>query len=171
MIDLDVLKTKEGTTEHVVPILYMNAEQLSTLAGDETQPYYVRKIIEMISSDNPSISMQAIKYLRDEEKKLKSTKQDPHPITDIIALVTSLGSKNYRLSKILNIIPDDIDKDEFTQQFNDPTHPINKAYNKGIDIGDYDIDNTLLYIFKSEGDLSALEKYEQRKRIRMMDDD
>jgi hypothetical protein len=81
---------------------------------------------------------------------------------ELTDLVVSFGIVRYPLDKILNIIPDDVDKDEFTQQFNDPTHAIAKAYKKGIDRSDYDIDIRLFEMAKS-GDLKALEKYEERQ--------
>lgn len=84
---------------------------------------------------------------------------------ELIDLVVSFGIVQYPLEKILNIIPDDVDKDEFTRQFNDPTHDIAKAYQKGIDRRDYDIDIRLFEMAKS-GDLNALAKLEQRERIR-----
>jgi hypothetical protein len=91
---------------------------------------------------------------------------DNKELTD---LVVSFGIVRYPLDKILNIIPDDVDRDEFTTQFNDPTHPIAKAYQKGIDRSDYDIDIRLFEMAKS-GDLGALEKFERRKRMRESDD-
>lgn len=84
---------------------------------------------------------------------------------ELIDTVVSFGIVRYPLEKILNIIPDDVDKDEFTQQFNDPDHPIFKAYQKGIDRSDYDIDIRLFEMAKS-GDMKALEKYEDRQFIR-----
>lgn len=84
---------------------------------------------------------------------------------ELIDLVVSFGIVRYPLDKILNIIPDDVDKDEFTLQFNDPTHHINKAYQKGIDRSEYDIDIRLFEMAKS-GDLKALEKYEERLFLR-----
>lgn len=89
---------------------------------------------------------------------------------ELIDTVVSFGIVRYPLEKILNIIPDDVDKDEFTQQFNDPTHPVAKAYQKGIDRSEYDIDIRLFEMAKS-GDLAALEKYERRLRMRSDDDD
>lgn len=89
---------------------------------------------------------------------------------ELIDTVVSFGIVRYPLDKILNILPDDVDRDEFTQQFNDPTHDIAKAYQKGIDRSDYDIDIRLFEMAKS-GDLSALEKYERRLRLRSTDDD
>ena len=87
---------------------------------------------------------------------------DNKELTD---LVVSFGIVRYPLEKILNIIPDDVDKDEFTTQFNDPNHAIAKAYQKGIDRSDYDIDIRLFEMTKS-GDLKALEKFEERQFIR-----
>lgn len=75
--------------------------------------------------------------------------------------IVSLGIVGYPLSKILNIISDDIDKVEFTSAFNDPDSAVAKAYQKGIDRRDYDIDIRLFELAKS-GDLKALEKYEER---------
>jgi len=89
---------------------------------------------------------------------------------ELTELVASFGIVRYPLDKILNILPDDVDRNEFIQQFNDPTHDIAKAYQKGIDRSDYDIDIRLFEMAKS-GDLSALEKYERRLRMRATDDD
>lgn len=81
---------------------------------------------------------------------------------ELIDIVVSFGIVRYPLDKILNIIPYDVDKDLFTQHFNDPDHPICKAYQKGIDRSDYDIDIRLYEMAKS-GDLKALEVFEERK--------
>lgn len=88
---------------------------------------------------------------------------DNKELTD---LVVSFGIVRYPLDKILNIIPDDVDRDEFITQFNDPNHPIAKAYQKGIDRSDYDIDIRLFEMAKS-GDMKALEKYEERQYLRL----
>lgn len=88
---------------------------------------------------------------------------------ELIDMVVSFGIVDYPLHKILNIIPRDVDPVLFTDQFNDPTHPIHKAYRQGQDRRDYDIDITLYNMAKA-GDLDALEKFERRKRLQESDD-
>lgn len=87
---------------------------------------------------------------------------------ELIDTVVSFGIVRYPLNKILNIIPDDVDRDEFTAQFNDSLHAIAIAYQKGIDRSDYDIDIRLFEMAKS-GDLAALAEYEKRKRKRLQE--
>lgn len=87
----------------------------------------------------------------------------------LIDLVVSFGIVGYPLDKILNIIPDDIDHGVFTVQFYDPDHPIAKAYQRGQDRRDFDIDIKLFNLATS-GNLEALEKFERRKRLRDSED-
>jgi hypothetical protein len=88
---------------------------------------------------------------------------------EMIDLVVSFGIVGYPLDKILNIIPDDICHVLFTMQFNDPDHPIAKAYQRGQDRRDFDIDIKLFNLAIS-GNLDALEKFERRKRMRESED-
>ena len=110
-------------------------------------------------------------------KKLQAIRDNEHDDIDLIPpydkdknaelikMVVSFGIVDYPLHKILNIIPRDVDPVLFTQQFNDPTHPIHLAYIQGQDRRDYEIDTTLYNMVKG-GDLEALEVFERRKRIR-----
>jgi hypothetical protein len=79
---------------------------------------------------------------------------------DFLSQITSLGIVRYSLDKIVNIIDVD-DITQFEKDFNNPQSDVAKAYQKGIDRSDYDIDIRLFEMAKS-GDLKALEKYEQR---------
>jgi hypothetical protein len=88
---------------------------------------------------------------------------------ELIDLVVSFGIVGYPLDKILNIIPNDVDHYLFTAQFYNPDHPIAKAYQRGQDRRDFDIDIKLFNLAIS-GNLDALEKFERRKRMRESED-
>jgi hypothetical protein len=91
--------------------------------------------------------------------------QTPHDPIALIDMVINFGMLGYPLDKMLNIIPDDVDRYEFTYKINDPDDEIHKAYHKGIDRADYDIDTKLLSLFKA-GDLKALDRLEERQYAR-----
>lgn len=84
---------------------------------------------------------------------------------ELIDTIVSFGIVHYPLDKILNILPDDVDRDDFTRQFDDPSSDVAKAYQKGMDRSDYDIDIRLFEMAKA-GDMKALEKYEERLLLR-----
>lgn len=72
-----------------------------------------------------------------------------------------MGILGYPVEKCINIL-DITDENKFRKDFNDPGSAVAKAYKKGVDKGDYQIDMTL-YKKASEGDLSALKAYERRR--------
>ena len=77
--------------------------------------------------------------------------------------ITSAGMLGYDVDKIINVF--DIDpknEKQFRKDFNNKKSEVAKAYKKGQDKGEYVIDIKLFNMAK-EGDLQALEKYEQRK--------
>ena len=74
--------------------------------------------------------------------------------------ITTLGTLGYPASKCINIL-DIKEEKEFIKDFFDNKSPVFKAYQKGRDIADYAIDQKLLELAKN-GDLKALEKYEER---------
>lgn len=78
--------------------------------------------------------------------------------------ITSVGMLNYPISKILNIFDEELeDVQQFTLDFYNKNSEIYKAYMKGKDKSDYLIDTKLFELAK-EGDLSALTKFEKRKK-------
>lgn len=169
MKDFEYIKDKIGTaSESVVPILYMSTEELRLMASDESKPFYIRKMVEMLSSDNPATSMEVVKYLQGEETKIQ--KKEKEKEESFLDKVESFGMVRYPLDRILNIIRKEYDPELFESEFNNPQSDIAQAYQRGVDIADYEIDRSLLIAAKS-GDLSALEKYERRLRIRATDDD
>ena len=83
---------------------------------------------------------------------------------DFLKKIVNFGILGYQLNKIINIL--DIHEDDvnqFTEDFFNKNSAVGKAYQKGIDKADFAID-TKLFDKAKEGDLKALEKYEQRKK-------
>ena len=72
-----------------------------------------------------------------------------------------MGILGYDVEKCINIL--DIENEaQFKKDFNNLNSEIAKAYQKGKDKGDYSIDMKL-FEKAQNGDLKALEKYEERK--------
>lgn len=84
---------------------------------------------------------------------------------ELLENIVSFGIVGYPLDKILNILPDDVDKDKFSKEFLNKNSKIFKAYQKGVDRRDYDIDIRLFEMAKS-GDMRALEKFEERQMMK-----
>lgn len=82
---------------------------------------------------------------------------------DFLKKITSLGTLNYPLSKVINILDvEAADAFQFTTDFYNPASPVAIAYKKGIDKADYAIDAKLFELAK-DGDKKALELYEERR--------
>ncbi len=77
--------------------------------------------------------------------------------------VAGCGCLGYPLSKIINVLEID-DEAAFTQDFDDENSAVYKAFKKGIDLADYEIDQKLLQLSK-EGNLKALDDLEKRKAV------
>ena len=83
---------------------------------------------------------------------------------DFLKKITGVGMLNYPLSKIINIFDAEIkDIQQFEKDFYDKNSDIYKSYVKGKDKSDYVIDTKLFELAK-EGDITALNKYEKRKK-------
>ena len=72
-----------------------------------------------------------------------------------------MGILGYSVEKCINIL-DIEDEVIFVKDFNNPKSEIRKAYQKGVDKSEYAIDIKLFEKAK-DGDLKALQKYEERK--------
>lgn len=82
---------------------------------------------------------------------------------EFLKQVLSVGLLGYPLAKVINVLDiEDADADDFRRDFNNPASEIYKAYHKGLDKADYEIDIQLFEMARS-GDLKALEKFEERK--------
>ena len=77
---------------------------------------------------------------------------------DFLKQVSSLGILNYNSEKCSILL--DIDIEEF-----EANEEIQKAYEKGVLMGEYEIDIRLFEMAKS-GDLAALKEFEKRKKDR-----
>ena len=75
-----------------------------------------------------------------------------------------LGYPPSKISSILGIL----DQDTFIGLFNDPSSEVYKAYQKGVDKGDFAIDMKIYELAKS-GDLDAIEQFQKRKRKNLSD--
>lgn len=83
---------------------------------------------------------------------------------DILKKMVNMGILGYTPDKIANIldIDNNTDVNKFIFDFNNPDSDISRAYRKGVDKSDYSLDMKL-YKMASDGDLKALQKYEERK--------
>lgn len=81
---------------------------------------------------------------------------------DFLKKMVQVGTLGYPLSKIVNVLDIDNEK-QFIKDFDNKNHPIAKAYQKGIDKADFVIDSKLFDMAKN-GDLKALKEYDERKR-------
>ena len=86
---------------------------------------------------------------------------------DFLKKMVQVGTLGYPLSKILNVLDIDNEK-QFTNDFDDPKSKIAISYQKGVDKADFVLDSKLFEMAKN-GDLKALQKYEERKRGQMFD--
>lgn len=75
--------------------------------------------------------------------------------------IVSVGLLNYPLSKIINVL-DIEDEIQFSTDFDNPDSPVSKAYQKGIDKSDYQIDSKLYELAKN-GDVRSIELYNSHK--------
>jgi hypothetical protein len=80
---------------------------------------------------------------------------------EFLKRVTSVGTLGYNLEKSINVLEPENEK-QFIADFDNKNSEVYKSYQKGVDKSDYMID---LKLFKmaTEGDLKALQKYEERK--------
>ena len=81
---------------------------------------------------------------------------------DFLKKIVQLGTLAYPLSKIINVL-DIEDEKQFTKDFDNKDSVIYKSYKKGMDKGEFILDSKLFDMAKN-GDLSAMEKYEEKKR-------
>jgi hypothetical protein len=138
-------------------LLELDATDLETIANDESRPFVERKFAEMISSENPLVSLPTIKYLI-EQKNLKKS-DSPLDITDKI---TMYGKLQYTKAQIIGLHPElniaDLKKDLTTGK-------LKKLYDYGVALGDYEIDSKL-YEKASSGDIKALDQLKIRQMSR-----
>lgn len=86
---------------------------------------------------------------------------------DFLKKMVQVGTLGYPLSKIINVL-DVEDTKQFTKDFDNPKSKVAISYQKGIDKADFILDSKLFEMAKN-GDLKALQKYEERKRDQMYD--
>jgi hypothetical protein len=82
---------------------------------------------------------------------------------DFLKKIVNLGTLGYDVEQAINILDiEDKDINSFTNDWNNHSSVVSRSYKKGVDKADYAID---LKLFKlaTEGDLKALQKYEERK--------
>lgn len=86
---------------------------------------------------------------------------------DFLKKMVQVGTLGYPLSKIINVLDIEEHK-QFTKDFDNPSSKIAVAYQKGVDKADFVLDSKLFDMAKN-GDLKALQKYEERKKDQMFD--
>jgi hypothetical protein len=86
---------------------------------------------------------------------------------DFLKKMVQVGTLGYPLSKIMNVLDID-DAKQFTKDFDNPKSMVAISYQKGVDKADFVLDSKLFEMAKN-GDLKALQKYEERKRDQMYD--
>jgi hypothetical protein len=82
---------------------------------------------------------------------------------EFLLKIKSLGALGYPIEKVLNCV-DVENENQFRKDFDDTKSEIFKAYQKGKDMADYEIDMALFTQARS-GDIKAIEKFEIRKKI------
>lgn len=86
---------------------------------------------------------------------------------EVIRKIVQVGTLGYPLSKVLNVV--DIENEEqFSKDFYNPNSIVFKSYKKGLDKADFILDSKLFDMAKN-GDLKALQLYEQKKRDRQLE--
>ena len=86
---------------------------------------------------------------------------------DFLKKMVQVGTLGYPLSKIINVLDID-DEKQFTKDFDNPKSEVAKSYQKGVDKADFILDSKLFEMAKN-GDLNAMKKYEDKKRIKLIE--
>lgn len=82
---------------------------------------------------------------------------------DFLKKIVNLGTLGYDVEKAINILDvEDNDVAAFRNDWKDTRSKVYTSYKKGIDKADYAID-LKLFSLATQGDLKALQKYEERK--------
>jgi len=82
---------------------------------------------------------------------------------EVLKKMVHMGILGYPVEKCINILDvEPKDEKQFTEDYNNSESELAKAYQKGKDKGEYQIDMKL-YQKATEGDMKALQKYEERK--------
>ncbi len=82
---------------------------------------------------------------------------------DFIKKIVNLGTLQYGINQAINILDiSEKDQEQFVTDWSNPESVIGKAYQKGVDKSQYVIDMKL-FKMASEGDLKALQKFEERQ--------
>lgn len=88
---------------------------------------------------------------------------------DFLKKMVQVGTLGYPLSKIINVLDvEEKDTVQFTNDFDNQRSKIYISYRKGVDKADFILDTKLFEMAKN-GDLKALQKYEERKKEQMYD--
>jgi hypothetical protein len=83
--------------------------------------------------------------------------------------IKNCGAYQYPVDKCLRVLelPQKQEAD-FIEDFDDPDSEVFREYSKGRDQADYYLD-TKLFALARDGDMKALDKFEERRRDRMED--
>lgn len=84
---------------------------------------------------------------------------------EFLKKMVQCGTLGYPVSKIINVFDID-DEAQFIKDFDNKQSLVYKHYQKGIDKADFILDSKLFEMAK-EGDLKALAKYEERKKMQL----
>jgi len=88
---------------------------------------------------------------------------------EFLKKMVQAGTLGYPLSKIINIF--DIEEVvKFTKDFDNPKSKVSISYQKGVDKADFLLDSKLFEMAKN-GNLTALDKYEKRKRSNLFSEE
>ena len=85
---------------------------------------------------------------------------------EILSKVAWCGTLGFPLCRILNVVEVE-DEEQFKEDFNNPQSRVYRMYQKGKDKADYVIDKKL-FDMASNGDMRALEKFEERKSYNLI---
>lgn len=140
-----------------VSILALTSDEMQDVAQDESQPYSKRKLIALLTSENESIALNAIKWITDQIEIQKSAM--PLPISEQI---TTYGEIGYTTAQIIALHPESAT--QISKDFKSKGD-LYQAYHKGIALGKYKID-AQLHEKACKGDLKAIEMINIRKMLK-----
>jgi hypothetical protein len=84
-----------------------------------------------------------------------------------LTTIKNCGAYQYSIDKCLRVLDLPTDQEvTFIEDFDDPDSEVYRQYNKGKDQADYYLD-TKLFSLAREGDMKALDKFEQRRALRV----
>lgn len=153
----DITTMEDTPVETFISILSLTSDEVKAISQDEDQPYIMRKLISLVTSDNEAVALNTIKWITEQIELQKS--KLPKTISEQI---TTYGELSYTMDDIIALHPESavlIKSDWKTKK------GLYLAYNKGVALGKYKID-AQLQEKASKGDIKAIEMINIRKMLK-----